>query len=129
MTGRKRKQQRVEERRLQHARQLASIDPTDESVSVPPGAVVADLLQLGHNNTYGPLPLFYVDKVVACRHCEKEEVWPAERQKWWYEVAKGNINTQAVLCRVCRQAEKETKAEARRVHLEGLALKHERNET
>lgn len=84
MTGRKRKQQRVEERRLQRARQLASIDPTDKSVSVPPGAVVADLLQLAHNNTYGPLPLFYVHKVVECRHCGKEEVWPAERQKWWY---------------------------------------------
>jgi hypothetical protein len=55
-----------------------------------------------------------------------EEVWPAERQKWWYEVAKGNINTQAVLCRACRQAEKERKAEARRVHVEGVARKHER---
>ena len=77
-----RKQQRIEESRLQRARQLASIDASDQSVSVPPGAVVADLLQLSHNGTYSPLPLFYVDKVVKCRYCGKEEVWPAERQKW-----------------------------------------------
>jgi len=129
MTSRKRKQQRVEESRLQRAKQLAGIDPSDKNVSLPPGAVVADPLQLSHNNTNSPLPRFYVDKVVQCRQCGKEEVWPADRQKWWYEVAKGNINTQAVLCRACRQAEKDTKAEARRVHLEGVARKHEQHET
>jgi hypothetical protein len=126
MTSRKRKQQRLEESRIQRARQLAGVDAYDEHASLPPGAVVADPLQLSHNNTYGLLPRFYVDKVVECRQCRKEEVWPAERQKWWYEVAKGNINTQAVLCRACRQAEKERKAEARRVHLEGVARKLER---
>lgn len=30
---------------------------------------------------------------------QTEELWPAERQKWWYEVAQGNINTDAILCR------------------------------
>ncbi len=84
---------------------------------------MADPLQLTHNNTYGLLPRFYVDKVVECRECKKEEVWPAERQKWWYQVAKGNINSQAVLCRSCRAAEKARKEEARRVHLEGVERK------
>jgi len=125
MTSRTRKQQRADESRLQRARQLAGIDPGDKDVSPPPGAVVADPLLLGHNNTYSRLPRFYVDKVVQCRQCGKEEVWPAERQKWWYEVAKANINTQAVLCRACRHAEKERKAAARRVHMEGVARKPE----
>ena len=129
MTSRKRKQQRVGESRLQRAKQLAGIDPSDKNVSLPAGAVVADPLQLSHNNTYSPLPRFYVDRVVQCRQCGKEEVWPAERQKWWYEVAKGNINTQAVLCRACRQAEDERKTAARRVHLEGVARKQERHGT
>jgi len=50
-------------------------------------------------------------------------VWPAERQKWWYEVAKANISAVAVLCRSCREVKKAKRAEARRVHLEGLAKK------
>ncbi|WP_116810479.1 zinc-ribbon domain containing protein [Steroidobacter cummioxidans] len=126
MTSRKRKKQRLTESQLQRAKQLSTIDLSDNDAPVPPGAVAADASQLAHNNTYSPLPKFYVDKVVVCRQCGKQEVWPAERQKWWYEVAKGNIFTQAVLCRSCRRADKDRKAEARRVHLEGLARKRER---
>ena len=63
----------------------------------------------GLKPTYGRLPRFYVDRLVVCRRCAREEVWPAERQKWWYEEAKGNINTQAVLCRSCRALEKQRK--------------------
>jgi Probable zinc-ribbon domain len=129
MTSRKRKQQRLAERQLRRAKDASSVDPTNKDAKLPPGAVVADASQLAHNNTYSPLPRFYVDKVVACRECGKEEVWPAVRQKWWYEVAQGNINTQAVLCRGCRKADKDRKAEARRVHLEGVARKRERTET
>jgi Probable zinc-ribbon domain len=129
MTSRKRKQRRLAESRLRRAKVASSVDPTAKDAKLPPGAVVADASQLAHNNTYSPLPRFYVDKVVVCRECGKEEVWPADRQKWWYEVAKGNINTQAVLCRGCRRADKDRKAEARRVHLEGVARKRERTET
>lgn len=129
MTSRKTKQQRLDESRLRRAKRGSGIDPTSQDATLPPGAVAADISQLAHNNTYSPLPKFYVDKVVVCRQCGKEEVWPAERQKWWYEVAKGNINTEAVLCRACRHAAKDRKAEARRVHLEGIARKRERTET
>jgi hypothetical protein len=114
MTSRKRKQQRLTEGQLRRAKQVAGVDPTNKDTKLPPGAVVADASQLAHNNTYGPLPRFYVDKVVVCRECGKEEVWPADRQKWWYEVAKGNIHTQAVLCRSCRKTDRERKGEARR---------------
>ncbi|NJM00552.1 MAG: hypothetical protein HC924_18050 [Synechococcaceae cyanobacterium SM2_3_2] len=90
---------------------------------------MADPEQLSHNNTYGVLPRFYLDRLVVCRQCSKEEVWPADRQKWWYEVAKGNINTQAILCRACRKTQQVRKEKARRVHLEGLAKKHEQRKT
>lgn len=123
MTGRLRKQQRLEAGRLQRAKALEGIDACDENLTPPAGALMADAAQLAHNNTYGRLPRFYVDRVVRCRQCGKDEVWPAERQKWWYEIAKGNINTQAVLCRACRDAEKQRKDEARRVHMEGIARK------
>jgi hypothetical protein len=105
MTRRKRKQQRLEDARLERAKALEGIDPRNELVVPPPGAVMADPEQLCHNNTYAAFPRFYIDRVVVCRQCGKEEVWPAARQKWWYEVAKGNINTEAVLCRACRKAE------------------------
>ena len=108
---------------LKRAKALAGIDPRYGEDNPPPGAVLADHSQLAHNNTYGLLPRFYVDKLVVCRNCGTEEVWPAERQKWWYEVAKGNINTKAVLCHACREAKKVKKSEARRVHLDGLTKK------
>jgi hypothetical protein len=109
MTSIDRKLQRLRESQLARARSLIGIDPTDPAVVPPPGAVLADPANLSHNNTYGRLPRFYVDRVVVCRQCAKEEVWPAERQKWWYEEAKGNINTQAVLCRACRALERQRK--------------------
>ena len=62
---------------------------------------MAEAAKLSHNNTYGRLPRFYVDRLVVCRNCGTEEVWTAERQKWWYEEARGNINTQPwdITCR------------------------------
>jgi hypothetical protein len=122
MTSRKTKQQRLQEGRLRRARLQAGIDPSKEG-RIPAGAVAADPQRLAHNNTYGPLPRFYVDKLIVCRQCAKEEVWPAERQKWWYEVAQGSIHSQAVLCRSCRRAEREKSAQVRKLHLEGVARK------
>ncbi|HBH29460.1 MAG TPA: hypothetical protein DDX99_11530 [Desulfofustis sp.] len=51
-------------------------------------------------------------------------VWRAEKQKWWYEVAKGNINTKAVYCRSCRDAEKARRDTAQKIHLGGVEKKH-----
>ena len=129
MTSEKTKKERLQENRLKRAKALAGIDTRDPNIEPPPGAVIADQGALVHNNTYGRLPSFYIDQVVVCRQCSTEEVWPAERQKWWYEVAKGNINTDAVLCRLCREKERARKEGARRVHLNGLAKKPGKNET
>ncbi len=123
MSSKTAKENRLREGRLKRAMALEGIDTTDPNVTPPPGAVAADQDALAHNNTYGRLPRFYVDRVVRCRRCGTVEVWPAQRQKWWYEVAKGDINTQAVLCRACRARERARKAEARRLHLEGLRRK------
>jgi len=126
MANRKRKQERLSESALKRAKALAHIDTRDAYAVLPPGAVATDPTQLAHNNTYGRLPRFYVDRVVICRTCGTEEVWPAGRQKWWYETAKGNIYTDAVYCRACRAAMKERKAAARKTHLDGLAAKRKR---
>ena len=86
MTSFEVKKLRLTQQQLIRAKSLAGIDPTDPAVSPPAGSVLANPDELSHNNTYGRLPRFYVDRVVVCRNCGTEEVWPAERQKWWYEV-------------------------------------------
>lgn len=128
MTSAEGKAQRLRESQLARARALAGVDPTDPEVTPPPGAVLADAAKLSHNNTYGRLPRFYVDRVVVCRNCGTEEVWPAGRQKWWYEEAKGNINTQAVLCRACRGAERQRKEAARAAAENGVLAKRQRGD-
>ena len=66
---------------------------------------------------------FYADQPFQCVDCGKAEIWTAHQQKWWYEVAKGDVFTIARRCRVCRRRERERRAQARRVHLEGIARK------
>jgi hypothetical protein len=78
-------------------------------------------------NSYG-VPSFvargyYIDAAFQCSGCQKQEVWRATQQKWWYEVAKGNVESRAKLCNNCRRIERERKSEARRVQLEGVAKK------
>lgn len=118
------KKKRLKESALLRAKQNKGIDTTNKNITPPAGSVIADHAELKHNNTYGLLPLFYVDKLIVCRDCGKEEVWKAERQKWWYEIAKGNINTRAVYCRDCRYEKKAVKIQARKVHLERIAKKY-----
>lgn len=88
----------------------------------PENAVKADWAELEHNNTYGPLPEFYVDRAFVCQDCGSNELWTAKQQKWWYEIAKGDINTTAIRCLKCRhriQADKE----AQRRHMDEMAEK------
>ena len=66
---------------------------------------------------------YYQDIPFRCQGCGKEETWTAAQQKWWYEVAKGYVYSSAKLCRPCRKKEQARRAEARRVHLEGVARK------
>ena len=87
------------------------------------GVVLADKSELQHNNTYGPLPTYYLDMPFTCVDCGSEEVWTAIQQKWWYEIAKGNINSTAIRCRPCRKIKREIGVGARRVHMEGLERK------
>ncbi len=123
MSSKKRKHQVLLESRIKRIKNLEKVDVYDSTIKPPGGSVLANHGELKHNNTYGPLPLFYVDKLITCRNCGKQEVWWAEKQKWWYEVAKGSIESTAIKCRECRKIDKERKTEARKVHLEGIEKK------
>ncbi|MCH8620228.1 zinc-ribbon domain containing protein [Undibacterium sp. TS12] len=95
------------------------------SLPVPVGAVLTDRDALArNNNTYGLLPLFYVDYAFNCRDCGCAQIWTGKQQKWWYEIMQGNINSVAIRCRPCRKAEQQRKKLAREAHLNGLAAKH-----
>jgi hypothetical protein len=84
---------------------------------------------LAPNNSYGAPEFvrrgYYIDIPFRCVDCGKEEIWTGTQQKWWYEVAKGFVYSTAIRCRACRRKERERRAEARQVHLEGMARKQQ----
>ncbi len=95
---------------------------------MPADAVLCDPNLLAPYSSYG-VPSFvargyYINEPFQCVDCQKQEIWLATRQKWWYEVAKGNVYSFAKRCNACRKIERDRKTEARRLHLEGLAKKH-----
>ncbi|WLD14561.1 zinc-ribbon domain containing protein [Planctellipticum variicoloris] len=54
---------------------------------------------------------YYLDQPFTCVDCGKDEVWTATQQKWWYEVAKGDVFTTARRCRICRRRDRERRTE------------------
>lgn len=124
MTSGRQKREALQLKRL--ARRKAR-DPKARGTGLPrppPGAVISDLGALVHDNTYGPRPLFYVDRKFTCIDCGVEEVWTADQQKWWHEVAKGKIASKAVRCRPCRRKHQAKARAARNAHIEGLVAKY-----
>lgn len=93
----------------------------------PNGQATVNPLRLAPNNSYSEPEFlkrgYYQDQPFTCRDCAKEEVWTASQQKWWYEIAHGDVFTQATRCRTCRRRERERRNAARRIHLDGLAAK------
>ncbi|MFO0942672.1 MAG: zinc-ribbon domain containing protein [Pirellulales bacterium] len=81
---------------------------------MPSGAMPADASLQVPNNSYHPPPRWYVDKPFTCAKCGSEEVWTAEQQKWYYEVAKGTLFATAKHCRKCRNRIREVNDEQRR---------------
>lgn len=106
---------------------LAELRRTEARTAALRYEVPVNVANLAPDNSYSTPDFvtrgFYVDRPFDCKACAKPQVWTATQQKWWYETAKGNVWTVAVLCKPCRQKERERKAEARRVHLDGLASK------
>jgi len=118
--------QRRNEIKAKRLRKVKKAEQIKRKTALKGNALVNPLL-LAPTNSYG-IPDFqyrgyYVDIPFKCKDCGKEEVWRATQQKWWYEVAKGDVWTTAVRCRPCRRKERKRKDEARKVHLEGMKRK------
>lgn len=119
MKSNKQRRQEIKEKRRKRAEKQKDIDVFETLHDLPPAAVVANHDELAHNNTYGLLPLFYVDKLFVCRDCGSDEIWTAKQQKWWYEIAKGHIESRAVRCLKCRKVVQAIKEEQKR-HMETI---------
>ncbi|MFZ6676534.1 zinc-ribbon domain containing protein [Undibacterium sp. Tian12W] len=118
------KQRRAEIMEKRHARIPVKESFDVYALPVPVGAIPADREVLRSNNTYGLLPLFYMDYAFNCRDCGCAQIWTGKQQKWWYEIMQGNINSVAIRCRPCRKKEQQRKKLVRDSHLSGLAAKH-----
>lgn len=101
----RRVRRREKEADARHAA-LAAQGRLANGVVLPAGAVAADLHKQVAHNSYSP-KLYYVDEPFACIDCGKKEIWTAERQKWYYEVAKGSIHGRPARCRDCRRERRE----------------------
>jgi len=123
MKSGKQRREEIKAKRLVRLRAAQAPNPFMPIKTVPLGAVAVDPAQLAHNNTYGLLPSYYIDTPFVCKDCGAHEIWTAKQQKWWYEIAKGPIDSRAVRCRPCRLLERARVEEARRVSQAGMALK------
>jgi hypothetical protein len=127
------KQRRDELRAARQRRQQRRVELLAASASpampagLATGHVPVDPARLQPNNSYGQPDFlcrgFYQDIAFRCIDCGAECVWAAERQRWWYEVAGGDIYTTARRCAPCRAAERQRKAEAWQRSLEGRLRK------
>ena len=70
--------------------------------------IIADLSQQRPNGSYNP-PTVYRDFDFTCRDCGTVETWTAKQQQWWYEVAKGEVQSRAVRCHECREKRRKYK--------------------
>jgi hypothetical protein len=91
------------------------------------GKVAVNTANLRPTNSYGAPDFvtrgYYVDFPFTCKDCGKSEVWSPTQQRWWYEIAKGDVWTVATRCRLCRRLERERSAAAREVAEAGMERK------
>lgn len=117
---------RLARQRRRERRQAAMLLPDPLQARLP-GRVLVCPERLRPSNSYGDPEFvrrgYYEDLPFRCVDCGAEGVWSAERQRWWYEVAKGDVFTTARRCAACRAAERERRIRARQVHLAGLMRK------
>jgi hypothetical protein len=125
-SGKKRRTE-IKEKRAERKLLRSASKQSQRDREVPAGALAVRESLLAPNNSYS-VPDFvrrgyYEDQPFQCVGCGKAEVWTATQQRWWYEVAKGDVFTRALRCRACRRIERERKTEAQRIHLEGISQK------
>jgi len=86
-------------------------------IALASGAVAVNETELPRSNSYGVPEWqargYYLDLPFVCKDCGVHCVWTAQQQKWWYETARGYVDTTAVRCTPCRAKERARKQAAR----------------
>ncbi len=90
----------------------------------PAGAIWADPAHMVSVSAYPVMPLYYADKAFTCARCGQNQLWTAKQQKWWYEIAQGELQSTAKHCRPCRHAMRAEKNKAKATHYTGLIAKY-----
>jgi hypothetical protein len=128
MKSGKQRRDEIKAKRLQRQAKLATTMQKAPAKPLALRMIAVNEAALAPYKSYGA-PAFvmrgyYQDMAFRCRRCGKEELWTGTQQKWWYEVAKGYVYSTAKFCRLCRKKEQARRAQARGIHLEGLARKN-----
>jgi hypothetical protein len=105
--------------------------PKRRSKQEPPaGSVLVNADLLAPNRSVGWPDFvrrgYYMNVAFTCKDCGAKQVWTPRQQKWWYEIAKGDVFRTANRCSTCRRKERDRRSNARQVHLSGLAEKAKR---
>jgi len=116
-----RRRERRERQRIAARRPISPMPPP------PRGSVQVDRLMLAPYSSYG-VPHFvergyYLDTPFVCRDCGSHEVWTAEQQKWWYEVARGYVYSTARRCLACRRMHRSGRAISKNNNDNNIGLK------
>ncbi|MFK5971580.1 MAG: zinc-ribbon domain containing protein [Candidatus Marithrix sp.] len=111
---------RLKAKRLKKAtKKLLKLETADKTL--PESSILANHEELKHNNTHA-FPEYYIDISYKCRDCGSEKIWTARQQKWWYEIAKGNIYSNAIRCRGCRNKIHAAKIQQKQ-HMQEMAMR------
>ena len=117
-SGKKRKIEIKRARLNRLLKHKGNIDPMKKPI--PEWAVPVNKEAIVYHSMIIDIPEFYIDKEFTCKDCGAQEIWTGKQQKWWYEIAKGNLETTAVRCSKCRKEIKRQKAEQKK-HMEEMA--------
>ena len=127
MTSNRQKRIQLKQARIRREQKKYLLERGAQKKEVSAGTAPCNSNLLAPNHSFSDpafvLRGYYCDLLFKCKDCGTEEVWTATRQKWWYEVAKGDVWTTAVRCNACRRKERERRNKARQVQLEGLSGK------
>jgi hypothetical protein len=53
--------------------------------------------------------LYYRDKPFVCKDCGRESIWKKEDQRYWFEIRRETIYSNAVRCHECRARQRAIK--------------------
>ncbi len=125
---REKRSQKIKQNQQKPAREYVYFDDLAgldfSGVVIPAGAIAVNPASLIMSSTFAYIPAFYQDILFQCVQCDDRQIWTAKAQRWWYEIAQGDIESTAKYCRSCRLKKREQAKISKKIHFSGLVKKH-----